>query len=409
MRARRVMFSILLGLLGVAAAAARDWPGWRGPTRDGQAAPGEAPPVRWSETENVVWRAAVPGKGHGSPSVAGDRVYLATADADTQRVVAFDRATGRIVWDAVVHRGKVNDTGDRNASSASSTVTVAGDQLFISFYNDDAIHTSALDLAGKVQWQRRIGDFVTVRGYGSSVVVHGDIALVTADHKAGGRIAGLDRRTGEIRWQHERPKLQNYSSPAVLHVAGKTQLVVAGCNLVSSFDPATGAKNWEVPGATETTVTTPITDGTRIFITGGFPRGHVAAIAGNGSGEVVWQSNSGIYVPSLLTRHGYVYGVLDGGKAVCWKADTGDELWREKVDRDFFASPVMAGDRIYASSQAGVTSVFTATPAKFELLAQNPLGDEAIASPAIADGRIYLRHAKKGEPRQEVLWCIGAK
>jgi outer membrane protein assembly factor BamB len=102
-----------------------------------------------------------------------------------------------------------------------------------------------------------------------------------------------------------------------------------------------------------------------------------------------------------------VFAVLDTGQAICWKSDTGEEVWREKVDRDFFASPVMMDDRIYATNVRGVTSVFTATPQKFELLAQNQIGDEALASPTICGNRIYLRHAVKGENRDEFLWCIG--
>ncbi len=411
---RRLSFLLALACLGAnsptVAAPGSDWPGWRGPTRDGQAAAGATPPLRWSETENVVWRTAVPGRGHASPCVSGDRIFLATADvaAAEQRVLALDRATGRIVWDTVVHRGKVNVTPERNASPASSTVTADGDQLFVSFYNDDAIHTSALDRSGKVQWQQRISGFVTVRGYGASPVVHESIVLVSADHKEGGKLAGLDRRTGRIVWQHERPKIQNYPSPALFTLGGKAQFFVAGCNLVASFDPLTGAKLWEVAGATETTVTTPITDGRRIFITGGFPKNHVAAIAADGTGALVWQSNTGIYVPSLLLRDGHLYGVVDGGRAICWRADSGEEVWRDKVDRDFLASPVMAGDRIYATSIAGVTSVFAASPEKFTVLARNQLGDEAVASPAIAGNRLYLRHARKeGETRQEYLWCIG--
>jgi outer membrane protein assembly factor BamB len=302
----------------------------------------------------------------------------------------------------------VNVTPERNASPASSTVTADGDRLFVSFHNDDAIHTTALDRAGKIQWQQRISGFVTVRGYGASPVVHESVVLVSADHKEGGKLAGLDRRTGKIVWQHERPRIQNYPSPALFTLGGQAQFFVAGCNLVASFDPLTGAKLWEAAGATETTVTTPITDGRRIFVTGGFPKNHVAALAADGTGAVVWQSNTGIYVPSLLLHSGHLYGVVDGGRAICWQADTGEELWRDKVDRDFLASPVLAGDRIYATSLAGVTTVFAASPEKFTVLARNTLGDDAVASPAIAGHRIYLRHARKeGETRQEYLWCIG--
>lgn len=399
----------LLLMTPAGAAPSGDWPGWRGPTRDGRADEGENPPVRWSETENVVWRVPVPGRGHSSPTLAGPWIFLSTADdaAGEQRVLCFERASGKLRWNTVVHRGKLDDTLSRQSSHASPTVAWDGTRAFVSFFIDGTVFTSALDAEGRLIWQQRVSPFVTVRGYGASPVVHEGVVLVNADNKGGGKLMAFDARTGAVRWELARPALQNYPSPTIMRFGGRAELIVAGCNLVSSFDPLTGRRWWEVAGSTETTVTTPVTDGKRIFITGGFPKNHVAAVAGDGSGEVIWQSNTGVYVPSLVAHRGHLYAVLDSGRAVCWRAETGEELWREKVDREVYASPVVAGDRIYVSSLAGVTSVFAADPGRFTLLAQNTLGDEAYASPAIAGNRIYLRHAKKGGPRQEFLWCIG--
>lgn len=387
--------------------AAADWPGWRGPTHDGQAAAGENPPLQWSETQNVAWRAAVRGKGNSSPTVAGKQVYLATADAEKgeQLVLCFDRATGKSLWETVVHRGKLDTSGHRLTTQASSTVACDGERLYINFLNDHAIHTTALDLEGKIVWQQRVSEFVTHQGFGSSPILHESVVLVTADHKGGGQVAGLDKRTGKILWRQSRPKIPNYASPALVHVDGRAEMVVAGCNLVASFEPLTGKKLWEAEGSTEETVTTPVSDGKRVFITGGYPKNHVAAVAVDG-GKVVWQNGTRGYVPSMLVRDGHLFAVLDAGQAVCWKADTGDEVWREKVDKDFYASPVMVGSRVYVTSMRGMTSVFEATPTSFKLLAQNQLGDEAFASPAICGNRVYLRSAKKGEPRQEYLWCV---
>lgn len=402
--------ALLAGLLGPGHAfATNDWPAWRGPTRDGHAAAGQTPPLKWSETENVVWRTPIRGRGHGSPTVVGDRVYVATADTDKQEqsVIALDRATGRPVWETVVHRGKLETHGHRNASQASASVASDGGRLFINFLNDKAIHTTALDPAGKILWQTRVDDFETHQGFGSSPVVHGSLVLVTADHRGGGVIAGLDARTGKIAWQQSRPQIANYGSPAVVQAAGKMQAVVSGCNLVASYDPVTGKKLWEIEGSTEETVTTPVTDGRRVFVSGGYPRNHLTAIEADGSGKIAWQNGARVYVPSMLVRDGHLYALLDAGTAVCWKADTGEELWREKVDRDFYASPVMVGNRIYITSLRGVTSVVEATPAGGKVLAQNTLGTEALASPSICGGRIYLRHAKTEGARQEYVWCIG--
>lgn len=386
-----------------------DWPAWRGPTRDGHAAAGQKVPVQWNETQNIVWRTPVKGKGHGSPTVVGDRIYLATADHTKQEqlVLCFERATGKPVWETVLHRGNLDTGGHRMASQASSSVTWDGERLYINFLNDKAIHTTALDPSGKILWQQRVSDFMTHQGFGSSPVVQDGVVIVSADHKGGGRLAGLDRKTGKIVWQHERPAIANYASPTVVTAAGKTQVVIAGCELVASFEPATGKKLWQVEGSTQETVVTAVTDGQRVFVGGGFPRNHVMAVEADGSGKIAWQNGVRAYVPSMLVRDGHLFAVLDAGQAVCWKADTGAEVWRQKVDRDFYASPVMVGDRIYITSLRGVTSVFEATPKHFKMLAQNPLGDEAVASPTICGNRIYLRHAKKGEPRQEFLWCVG--
>ena len=186
-------------------------------------------------------------------------------------------------------------------------------------------------------------------------------------------------------------------------------MVLAGCNLISSFDPLTGKKLWEVDGSTEECVVTMVTDGERVFASGGYPKNHTVAILADGSGKVAWQNNTRLYVPSMIPKDGHLFVVLDAGLAVCLKSDTGEELWKERLGGDFFASPVMVGDRIYASNVEGKTFVFVATPKAFQLLASNQLGDEAYASPVICDSRIYLRVAKKEAERQEILYCIGTK
>jgi outer membrane protein assembly factor BamB len=389
--------------------ATADWPAWRGPTADGHAAAGQKVPLKWSETENIVWRAPIRGRGHSSPTVVGNRVYLTTADISTQEqvVLCLDRATGKPVWETVVHRGKLDIGGHRNSSPAASSVAWDGERLFVNFPNDKAIHTTALDPTGKILWQRRVSDFVMHQGFGSSPVVYQSLVLVSADHKGGGKLAGLDKRTGEIVWQHDRPKIPNYMSPAILTAAGRTQLIIGGCNLVTSLDPLTGKRLWEIAGSTEECVVTAVTDGQRVFVSGGYPKNHTTAVEADGSGKIAWQNGNRVYVPSMLVRAGHVFAVMDAGQAVCWKADTGAEIWREKVDKDFYASPVMVGEVVYVTSLRGVTSVFEATPQRFKLIAQNKLGDEALATPAICGGRIYLRSVKTGDPQQDSLWCIG--
>jgi outer membrane protein assembly factor BamB len=388
---------------------ASDWPAWRGPTRDGIAASGQSPPVHWSETETILWKTPVAGCGHGSPTVVGDRIYLATSDRgqQTQSVLCLDRRTGKQIWQTKVHGGQPDSGKHANSSAASSTVTCDGRRLFINFLNSAAVYTTALDLDGKILWQRKICDFIAHQGFGSSPVLHESLVIVSADHRGGGVVTALDRGTGQRVWSESRPALPNYTTPAVVQAGGRTQMVLAGCNLISSFDPLTGKKLWELSGSTEECVVTAVTDGVRIFASGGYPKNHTMAVFADGSGKIAWQNNSRVYVPSMIQKGGYLYAVMDAGLAICWKADTGEERWKERLGGDFFASPVMVGDRIYASNVGGKTFVFEATPEHFKLLAQNQLGDEAYASPAICGSRIYLRVAKRSESRQEFLYCVG--
>jgi outer membrane protein assembly factor BamB len=386
---------------------AMDWPAWRGPTRDGIAASNQNPPIHWSETESILWKAPLPGRGHGSPTVVADSIYLAAADREKQMVLRLDRHTGKVAWQSEVHATGADPGKHANSSAASSTIAYDGERLFINFLNSGAVYTTALDLDGKVLWQQKVSDYVTHQGFASSPVLFESLVLVSADHKGGGVIAGLDRKSGRIVWSVPRPKLPNYPTPALVQANGRTQMVIAGCNLVTSLDPATGEKFWEINGSTEECVTTAVSDGARVFVSGGWPKNFTMAVLADGSGKIVWQNNTRVYVPSMISKAGHLYAVTDAGMAICWKSDSGEELWKERLGGDFFASPVMVGDRIYASNVRGQTFVFNATPASLKILAQNQLGDEAYASPVICGSRIYLRVAKRGDARQEFLYCIG--
>ncbi len=386
-----------------------DWPSWRGPTRDGMAADGQNPPTHWSETENILWKVAIPGRGHGSPTLMKDRIYLPTSDPveRSQSILCLDRKQGNMIWQTAVHTNGAGAGNHPNSSAASSTIAYDRDRLFINFLNSGAVYTSALDLQGRIIWQRKVCDYVVHQGFASSPVVHEGVILVSADHRGGGVLAGLNRNTGEILWSQSRPKIPNYTSPSVIQAGGKTQVVLAGCNLISSFDPLSGRKLWEVDGSTEECVTTAVTDGERIFVSGGYPKNHVAAILADGSGKVAWQNTARVYVPSMIAKDKHLYAVLDSGFAVCWESETGAELWKERLGGDFYSSPVMVGERVYASNVAGRTFVFEAVPQGFKLIAENQLGNEMYASPVICGSRIYLRAAVKGTPRQEFLYCVG--
>ena len=210
-------------------------------------------------------------------------------------------------------------------------------------------------------------------------------------------------------WKVDRPKFPNYASPIIYNIGGRDQLILQGCNLLSSLDPATGKKWWEHKGATTECVSSIVTDGERLF-TSGYPKNHVAAVAADGSGKVEWENTSRVYVPSMLVRDGYLFAIMDNGNAMCWKSDSGEQMWRERLLGTISASPVMVGDRIYAVDERGQFAVISADPENFEVLAKNQLGDQVFATPTICGGQIFQRVAEQvGGKRQEMLYCIGAE
>jgi len=387
-----------------------DWPWWRGPNRDGIAAADQKPPLHWSASKNVLWKSPIPGRGHGSVTVVGEQLFLATADdkRQVQSVLCYDRKTGRQLWKTDVHRGGLSMKGNKKASRASSTVACDGTRVFINFPNKGAVYTTALSRDGKQLWQTKITDYVIHQGFGSSPAIYESLVLVSADNKGGGAIAALNRATGKIVWKHSRPKTPNYASPIILRIDDRDQLIFTGCNFVSSFAPLSGKKLWEIKGATTECVTSTVTDGRLVITSGGYPKNHVSAVRGDGSGEVVWEKPVRVYVPSMLARNGFLYIVTDAGIAMCWKIDTGEEIWKRRLGGVFSASPVLVGDHIFATNERGRTYVFGADPKKFTLIATNNLGDHVMATPTICNSRIYMRVANQTDSgRQEMLYCLG--
>ena len=398
------------GELAPIRSGADDWSWWRGPEHNGIASSDQHPPVRWSESENIVWSAKVPGRSHGSPIVVGDQVVLTAADhtRGLQTALCFDRTSGKQLWEAVVHEGGLDVKNNDKSSMASASAACDGERFFVNFLNGDSVFMSAIDRNGKKLWQTKVSGYVNHQGFGSSPLLYQDLVICVADNKGGGAIAAMNRATGEVVWKRDRPAKPNYSSPVILNVVGKDQLFLTGCDLVTSFDPLTGRTNWEIEGATTECVTTTVTDGRHIFTSGGYPKDHVSAVTADGSGKVVWEKPTRSYVPSLLTRDGYLFAVMDAGIAMCWKSDTGKEIWKGRLDGTFSSSPVMVGDLIYAANEDGRTFVFKASTEKLEIISTNQLGSSVFSTPAICGGRIYHRVAIDVDgKRQEMLYCIG--
>jgi len=389
--------------------AAGDWPWWRGPSHNGIAA-GEKPPVQWSGSSNILWKTPVPGRGHGSPAVAGDRVFLATADEKkgVQSVLCFHRDTGKQLWKTDVHKGRLHPK-NKKASQASSSFACDGGRVYVNFLSDGAVRTSALTVGGDIVWQKKVCDYKVHQGYGSSPLLYKSLVIVSADNKLGGAVVAFKRESGDEVWRRTRPKKPNYPSPVIHRTAGRDQLLLTGCNLVTSLDPLTGEELWEIKGSTTECVTTTVTHGDLMFTSGGYPDDHISAVKTDGSGKIVWANRERVYVPSMLVHNGYLYGILDRGVAACWNCKTGKEMWKVRLGGTVTASPVMAGGLIYSTSETGETVVLQATPGSCKILHRNQLGDEVYATMAIAGGRIFQRIAEKNGNRQEYLVCIGAK
>ncbi|MCC6509764.1 MAG: PQQ-binding-like beta-propeller repeat protein [Pirellulaceae bacterium] len=386
-----------------------DWPWWRGPQRDGVVRMTETVAQKWSATENVLWTADVPGRGNGSPIVVGKLVVLATCDetSGSQSLLAYDRSSGKLLWNKVVHADGAMRKNARS-TGASSTPACDGQQLYINFANHDAVYTTALTLDGQQVWQTKVTNYQIHQGYGSSPGLYGDLVLVSADTKGGGTIAALKRTDGQVVWKRDRPSAPNYPSPIVLKIAGRDQLIMTGCDLVTSLDPTTGNTNWEIEGATTECVTSTVTDGMHIYTSGGYPKNHMSAVRADGSKKIAWENKERLYVPSLVIKEGYLYGVLDAGIAMCWEAATGKEMWKERLGGNFSASPVLVGDVLYATNESGETFVLRVNPRECERLSKNKLGDEAFATPTFSRGQIFMRVAyQKDSVRSEQLVCIG--
>lgn len=389
-----------------------DWPWWRGPQRDGIADADQSPPVEFGESKNVSWKVAVVGRGHGAPSVVGSRVFLTAADEEkqVQWLLCFDRNSGDLKWKKAIHEGNFIKGGNNKSSHASSTPACDGERVYVNFANNNGVYTTAVTVDGDQVWQKKVSDYVIHQGYGASPAIYGPLVIVMADNKGGGAVAGLNRASGEVVWRQDRPKLPNYPSPTILKINGKDQVLLTGCDLVTSYDPLTGKKNWEYAGATTECVTTTVTDGKHIFTSGGYPKNHISAVVADGSGKVDWENNVRVYVPSMLIHNKHLILVTDNGVAMCRNCDTGKELWNLRLGGTFDASPVIVGDKLYLINEAGEAFVLKITDHSFEKLAENKVGDEAYSTPTICGGQIFLRVASQVDgKRQESLYCFTQK
>ena len=438
------LFGCLLALPGLAddaarrpsAEVARNWPQWRGPQANG-VAPHADPPITWSESDNVRWKISLPGKGHSTPIVWGDRVFFTAAVpvGDAQKpvydnapgthdnvpvthrhqfaVVAVSRRDGRILWKKTLREEFPHEGGHETGSLASNSPVTDGEYLY-AFFGSRGLY--CLDLDGEVKWQKDLGRMNTLHahGEGSSPVLHGDTLIVCWDHEADSSLHAFDKRTGRERWKTARDEKTSWSTPLLVENEGKPQIIVSATRRVRGYDPATGAQIWECAGLTDNVVSSPVYGHGMIFAGNSYYQQSMLAIRLAGAkgditstDRVAWKLNrSTPYVSSPLLYDDTLYflrhnqNVLSRLEPLTGKA-RGEPLRLDGI-RDFiFASPVGAAGRIYVTGRDGATVVLR-HDRQNATLAVNRLDDVFSASAALVDRELYLR----GE---RFLYCLEEK
>lgn len=399
-----------------ATASADDWPQWRGPSGQNHAATDATAPSQWSESSNLAWQTKVPGRGHSSPIVVANGIYLTTCDekAEQQSLLVFDRNTGILLKQTIAHTGNLPAKIHKNNTHASPTVACDGQHVFALFNNNLACWVTKFDLEGNRVWQKRVAGFDPQQykfGFGSSPIISGDLLIFSTEYDGpDSGVYAISTDTGQTVWRVPRNETLSYSTPIVATLGGRPQLIMSGQQSISSYDPATGSRLWATDGSTYATCGTMVWDAERnlAFASGGYPKTFTLAVHGDGS-RIAWDTNKvRCYEQSMLLVDGYLYALADNGIAHCLRAEDGTPMWRERLSGPVSASPVYVDGKIYVSNERGTTFVFRATPDGYQPIAENQLGDECFATSTPVDGKLYHRYAKReGDHRQEYLVAIG--
>ena len=431
-------FSIVAGQAGAAADPLENWPQWRGPLSTG-VAPGAQPPVEWSENKNVRWKTEVPGNGHSSPVVFGDRIYLTSAIPSGKKikprrstapgahnnlpvtesqkfvVMAIDRKNGKILWQRTLHEELPHEGVHSTASFASNSPVTDGERLY-AFFGSFGLY--CLNLEGELVWKKNLGRMEPKHGHGegSSPALHGDTLIVNWDHEGQSFVVAFDKKTGKQRWQAERQEVTSWATPIVVEhesKAGKAQVIVNGTNRLRAYDLETGKIIWECGGLSANIVASPVAAEGMLFAASSYEKQAMLAIRLDGAegditgtDNVVWtRSKATPYVPSLLLYRDSLY-FLRHYQGILSRVDakTGEERqgpFRLNGIGNVYASPVAAADRVYITDLSGATLVISHEDSP-RVLAFNRLDDSFSASAAIVGKELFLRGNK-------FLYCIAEK
>lgn len=384
---------------------AEEWTEFRGPTGQGLSS-ATGLPIRWSPTENVTWRREIPGKGWSSPILHNGLIYLTTAvpledrnDApQSLRTLCLSAATGEILWNVEVFQQPAGAKIHGKNSHASPTPITDGKTLFVHF---GTYGTANLDFDGKIRWKCQELKYVPQHGNGGSPVLVDGLLFVSCDGTDVQFVAALDQATGEIRWKRPRSttpdKGFSFSTPLVIEVDGKKQIVSSGSDAVFAYKPEDGSEIWHVnyPGGFSL-VPRPVFGHGLVFICTGYATPALLAIRPQGAAgdvtesHVAWRLKKSVpNSPSPLIVGDSIYLIADNGVATCLDVTTGKQHWQNRIGGNFSASPIFADGKIYLQSEDGVGIVLAANPAEFEELGRNSIGEKSLASYAI-DGRALL-------------------
>ncbi len=386
-----------------------NWPMFRGPRGDGVAITTNAP-MDWNgpEGRGVAWKTPVPAPGFSSPVLWGDRLFLTGGTRESRRVLCYDARSGALLWDQTMPPApgpakEVPEIPDYTGYAAPTPAT-DGRRVYASFGTGEL---AAFDFSGRLVWSKPLGVPENMYGHATSLVLWQDLLLVQFDQGDGedgkSRFWALDVATGQPRWEQRRPVPASWCTPLVWEVAGRPQVLTLGEPWVIAYDAGSGAEIWRFDGLGPDLAPMPIVVGDLMVVTS--PHNHVSGLRMNGTGDVTathqaWQHDE--YVPDItspVTDGQRIYQVLTFGDLVCLDGATGETVWEQSLGGEFNASPTLVGNRIYLVSAEGQTVVVEAGPA-YQELARLELGEPVRASPAVVDGRIYLR-------AEANLYCLG--
>jgi outer membrane protein assembly factor BamB len=402
-------FGYFLSLIG--GVSASDWPRFRGPNGAGISSDKDIP-VKWTQS-NFLWKTPIPGLGNSSPIVWGKHIFLQSADASGKEryLICLSADDGKILWTKPVPSSRAS-LHPRN-TWASSTPATDGERVYALFWDGSAIALYAYDFQGNQIWKKDLGHFTSQHGVGASPIVYEGKVYLVNDQDGAAAFLAFDAKTGKKLWEAPRPAFRAcYSTPFILDRSGQgPEIIVVSTAGITGYNPQTGQENWNwtwhFDGMALRTVASPIFSQGLIFANSGDGKGdrHTVAVRPGEHGEagasnLAWENKRILpYVPCMLAWNDLLFAVSDKGFAICDQAQSGKEVWNEHLTNGFTASPVLIDGKVYAASEDGEVFVFPAA-GTFKLLAKNTLGERVMASPAVADNRLFIRG-------QEHLFCIG--